>query len=171
MNQSLSKRLEQYIVRTAGCWIWTGCKNAAGYGVLGITISKGVKRMIGAHRLMWQSVHGQISGGLVLDHICRNRGCVNPSHLEPVAQAENIRRSPIVGLERAEFHRAKTHCQSGHEYTKDNTRITKLGHRICRTCDKIRNMERYYADRAYREKNLERRRMAYRKQQLTVEGA
>lgn len=73
---------------------------------------------------------GPIPDGLDLDHLCRNRACVNPAHLEPVTRQQNIQRSPLVG--------AKTHCAKGHAYDEANTGWTKNHNgnlrRWCRAC-------------------------------------
>jgi hypothetical protein len=68
-----------------------------------------------------------------LDHLCRNRCCVNPAHLEPVTRKVNLGRSPLVGRGAGTAQTAKTHCPQGHEYTPENTRIAR-GKRYCKTC-------------------------------------
>jgi hypothetical protein len=75
---------------------------------------------------------GQIPDGLTLDHLCRNRRCVNPAHLEAIPHSENIRR----GKSPSALNRLKTHCKRGHAYTQENTHIHN-GERHCRTCWKI----------------------------------
>lgn len=77
-----------------------------------------------AHRVVYETVVGPVPEGLELDHLCRNRGCVNPAHLEPVTHQENMRRGHW-GM--------KTHCPQGHPYEGDN--LVRDGHsRICRWC-------------------------------------
>ena len=104
------------------CWPWTASLTPDGYGRMSWHDGD-----IGAHRLSWILAHGMpVPDGLVIDHLCRVRHCVNPAHLEAVTQQLNLRRG--VGT-----NAAKTHCPSGHEYTDANT-YRACGRRLCRTC-------------------------------------
>ena len=109
------------------CWEWAGPKSPYGYGDFRPTRD----RHIGAHRYCYQLLVGPVPEGMELDHLCRNRACVNPDHLEPVTHAENMRRTPYSA---ADFQRAKTHCPEGHPYSGDNLQINSKGRRTCRTC-------------------------------------
>lgn len=129
--------LKKVLKQPSGCWEWQGTKSGNGYGRL---FYRG--RYHTAHRVSYQLYIGPIPEGLVIDHLCRNRGCVNPEHLEPVTFGENIRRSPIHNM------RSKTHCPEGHEYTKKNTFIRRSGSRECRTCKKVKDRIRARAYRA-----------------------
>ena len=104
---------------TQACWMWTGRLNEKGYGLVSI---KGKECKV--HRFMYLCLVGPIPDGLELDHVCRNRACINPAHMEPVTHRVNMRRSGDV----------KTHCLRGHEYTDDNTYYCRGSSRMCRTC-------------------------------------
>ena len=110
----------------SGCHIWLGPQHPKGYGKY-----KGKL----AHRVIWELTHGQIQTGLQVDHICRVRACVNPSHLRLVTSRVNT-------LENSEGIAArnlrKTHCYRGHEFTPENTRIESTGWRQCRACKRIK---------------------------------
>lgn len=74
------------------CWVWQGGKNQNGYGQLGYTVAYKKTRFGVAHRVLFEHLVGPVPDGHELDHLCRNRGCVNPDHLEPVTHLENMRR-------------------------------------------------------------------------------
>jgi HNH endonuclease len=110
-----------------GCIEFTGKRQQDGYGQ--ITVNG---RSIVAHRVAYEFYVGPIPDGLVLDHLCRNPGCVNPAHLEPVTQRVNLLRGIGVNAINA----AKTHCIHGHEFTPENTYAapSRPQRRDCRVC-------------------------------------
>lgn len=117
------------------CWEWTGFKNENGYGVFTVN-----GRKVQAHRYAYTTLVGPIPDDLVLDHRCRNHGCVSPEHTEKVTAAENILRGYGGPAQNAR----KTHCLRGHEFTPENTYFygpsgTK---RSCRECITIRRLAR-----------------------------
>lgn len=118
-------RLWAHVDKTDSCWFWTGLLNHAGYGRVW---NDGAVRL--AHRVAYELVVGPIPSGLTLDHLCRTRRCVNPTHLEPVTQRENTRRGNTISNRNA----AKTHCVNGHPFDDKNTARTQGGHRRCRRC-------------------------------------
>lgn len=88
-----------------------------------------------AHRVSYLWGKGEIPTGLDLDHLCRNRACVNPDHLEAVSRSVNLLRGKTIPAK----HASKTHCPQNHEYSTENTYIGANGSRQCRTCRKYRN--------------------------------
>jgi hypothetical protein len=114
-----------------GCWEWQGGHNANEYGRIRVT---GSKSMHLTHRVAYELFVGPIPSGLFIDHLCRNRKCLRPDHLEPVTNRENLMRSPITFAGKRV---TKTHCVNGHEFTAENTAIRKGdGTRVCRTCQR-----------------------------------
>ena len=132
-NAKLRILLKIKINKINGCWMWNGSISPKGYGQIhykGTTIT--------AHRLSYILFIGSLTPGLELDHLCRNRGCVNPKHLEEVTHHENCKRG-----EAGKYNTIKTHCPKGHEYSKKNTRIQRGG-RLCIECRRVQSLNNYY---------------------------
>jgi hypothetical protein len=83
---------------STGCWIWLGTRNSEGYGQIRERLDGGRGRTVKAHRFMYERLVGPIPVGRQLDHLCRNRACVNPVHLEPVDNATNTQRGQLAKL-------------------------------------------------------------------------
>ena len=105
-----------------GCWLWTRTTCRNGYGQLTVNW-----RYRSAHRVSYEVLVGAIPKGLQLDHLCNTKCCVNPDHLEPVTNLENSKR----------WYARVRHCKKGHEFTPENTGVSKRGWRFCRTCSRL----------------------------------
>lgn len=121
----LERFIAKRIVQEDGCWGWKGAVNGSGYSLLVLN-----GKSIRAHRWSYENWVGPIPEGFHIDHLCRNRYCTNPEHLEAVSHRENLLRGKTIAARNS----AKTHCKNGHEYTEANTKITNEGARSCRAC-------------------------------------
>lgn len=125
------------------CWKWLGEIDKDGYGRFTIRFPKdqggNLKRVV-ASRFAYELLVGPIPSGLTIDHLCKNRHCVNPAHLEPVSIKENIARGNSLTNDLAK----RTHCPQGHAYSPENTAVYK-GMRRCRVC--VRKRVREYKRR------------------------
>jgi len=116
------------------CWHWSGPLNGKGYGQVQVNGTT-----TGVHRLSYMIHKGDIAPGLVIDHQCRTRNCVNPAHLRAVTPRINALENN-VGL--TATNARKTHCYNGHPFTPENT-ISDQGARRCKQCHSV-NRRRYY---------------------------
>lgn len=110
---------------TSACKVWTGRCNSDGYAQAGWR-----GQTLRLHRPAYEFARGAIPTGMVIDHVCRVRNCLNPEHLEVVTNAENVRRGLLGAL-----HTPVTHCKNGHEYTPENSYFWR-GKRKCRGCSR-----------------------------------
>lgn len=139
--EKLPARIRRKIdVDHAGCWLWRAAKNGKGYGLVN---DQGRTRT--AHRYVFELLRGPLIEGLVIDHLCRVRHCVNPQHMEQVTQCENSMRGDTVNARNA----AKTHCPKGHALSGANL-VPWAHRRSCLTCKRA-NQRAYKARRRARE--------------------
>ena len=129
-----ARRFWAKVDRTDNCWLWTGAIQSRGYGSFGI----GDKRTETAHRIAYLTFVGPIPDGLELDHLCLNKRCVRPDHLEAVTAQVNNQRARDNGQTSpsplSRLNASKIACPAGHFYSPDNTYTNPQGHRQCRTC-------------------------------------
>lgn len=132
--------MEQYtdrMVITSTCWLWVGTKTTKGYGIIYLNRSGKRIAQLRAHRVSYETYYGKIPEGMVVDHLCRVRNCVNPAHLEAVTIGENVLRGTALSA----INRQKLYCKHGHMFNKDNTVIRLGGGRTCLTCKRRRARE------------------------------
>jgi hypothetical protein len=140
-----------------GCWNWTATLDR-GYGIVGFG-----RKLFRMHRVAYERAIGPIPPKYQIDHLCWNRRCCNPDHLEAVTARENNMRSNSI----ASIAAKKTHCPKGHPYSGENLYTTPSGDRRCRECARVRrasdaaryrksefDANKYRTNEAYREKLL-----------------
>jgi hypothetical protein len=144
--------LERFLDRLSpepntGCWFWLGGLNGEGYGYLRVD---GV--LTPAHLFGYRALIGPVPRGLELDHLCRNKGCVNPRHLEPVTHKVNVNRGANILRARAkrEFRDGRIVCDLGHPWIRENilfgrpSKRRPSGTMQCRLCHNDRQLKRYH---------------------------
>lgn len=129
------ERFWEKVDKSGDCWLWTA-STTWGYGAFR---TRAPRDWVKAHRYSYERLVGPIPVGLQLDHLCRNRRCVRPDHLEPVTQRENLMRGDTLPARAA----AKLICDYGH----DDWRQRRDGSRFCRTCANAAKNRAYHAKR------------------------
>jgi HNH endonuclease len=123
-GDSTTTRFWKKVIKTETCWIWTAYLNRGGYGQFRLAENG---RLILAHRWAYEHERGPVPHGLQIDHLCRQRACVRPDHMEPVTQRENILRGTGFSARNARL----THCVHGHDLSNS---YRSSGSRQCRVC-------------------------------------
>jgi hypothetical protein len=129
------KRFWRFVDKTNDCWVWMGSQNGTEYGKFWLK-----EKTIYAHRISYFLEYGAIKDGNEIDHLCKNRRCVNPLHLEEVTGKINRNRGDSFSGKNIE----RTHCSKGHELTEDNLceKYLERGQRVCKTCKKEQDDKR-----------------------------
>lgn len=128
------QRLKDYSTLSEnGCWTWTRGTNDYGYGQLSVRAKTKI-----AHRVSYEFLVQEIPTGLFVDHLCRNRACINPNHMELVTNRENVLRGVGPTARNAKV----THCKNGHALTPDNVMQSSRNYRPCKTCSEERKYQR-----------------------------
>lgn len=141
MRKTLQQRFDEKVEKQAdGCWRWVGAIQKAGYGCLW-----NGERVCLAHRIAYELFVGPIPDGKEIDHLCRNRWCVNPLHMEPVTGHENNMRGFSVAARNAK----RTHCPQGHELSFKKERGGTKTRRYCKTCRNASSLRWYYENGAW----------------------
>jgi len=134
-NRPILTRFFKFVRRSLnGCWDWHGGRDWDEYAIFKV---KGKSKR--GSRFIYEHFYGPIPKGFQIDHLCRNRKCVNPHHLEVVTPRENTLRGEGLTAKLAR----QTHCKRGHEFTPENTWLYR-GLRYCRHCRRIRDREQYW---------------------------
>ncbi len=144
-DERLPERVWDKINKTDSCWLWRGAISRGGYGKA--TSHKD------AHRFVYETLIGSIPEGLEIDHLCRIRHCVNPSHMEPVTRRINVLRGKSPPAQQAK----QTHCYRDHKLAGSNL-ILNNGSRVCRECKNEYQRKRLASNR---ESINEQRRLRY----------
>jgi len=132
MNEKFWTKVE----KTDSCWLWTASLTTNGYGQFHRPGCRNGN--VRAHKFLWESIYGSTPKGLELHHECENKRCVNPDHLKLVTRRYHPDSAPTI-------QRTKTRCPQGHVYTTENTwRHPRSGHRMCRTCNRLRSRARLW---------------------------
>jgi hypothetical protein len=133
---TVEDRFWSKVDKSGTCWLWTEHLLANGYARFHVSGSYGYRERPYAHRWIYEVTYGPIPVGMEIDHLCRVRHCVNPTHLEAVTHAENVART--TGHNHGPYD-VGTHCKHGHERTPENTGVNKYGARYCRPCARAVN--------------------------------
>jgi len=137
-NLDITDLLERFwdkVEITPNCWNWKGYIGNNGYGMFRTGLNK-----VMSHRFIYEIMTEHIIDSLDLDHLCRNRSCVNPNHLQQVTRRENCLRG-LTG--KHDNHKHKSFCPQGHPYSGKNLYVDNLGRVVCRECRKQIDNKRY----------------------------
>lgn len=140
MEELYKRFITKFDIQENGCWIWNASKTNNGYSQLRSRVHKFHGNS--GHRFSYIYHKGEIPKGLEIDHLCRNRDCVNPEHLEAVTSSVNHLRGDGMKIW-GKKNREKTHCPQGHIYSPENTYVLTYGgytRRHCKICTKARDL-------------------------------
>lgn len=121
--------LEKISIDENGCWNWLAAKTSDGYGLFW-----GDGYMTTSHKFAYERLVKKVGDEMTIDHLCRNRLCANPSHVEEVTRGENVLR----GFSPSSVNKRKTHCKRGHELSGENVYVrAKVKKRMCKVCRRL----------------------------------